>query len=296
MKLVNPTEILDTAIGLKESISLLKYAGFGGIDLSLFDMFQDDSVWCQDNYREYAREIRSYAESLDIFFLQSHAPFPSTKGEPEFDEMAFSRIVRAMEIASIAGVPRIVVHPPQHLPYVSNKKALFDMSVDFYKRLIPYCEQFQIQVCAENMWQWDEHRQVITDSVCSQPEEFCALIDAVGSPWIVACLDIGHCGLVGVNPADAIRMLGRDRLKALHVHDVDYRHDCHTMPFLENLDWESITTALGEIGYEGHLTFEANCFFQKLPRELWVPGAALLQRTGRYLISRIEEHSEAETE
>ncbi len=289
MKLVNQTDVLDRALGHAQTIAFLKNAGFDGIDMSFFDMLSDQSPWCQDDYRTYARQLRDTAESLGISFLQAHAPFPSNKGEAEFDEMAFSRIVRSMEIASMLGAPRIVVHPLQHVSYVNHKKLLFDISVDFYKRLIPFCEQYQIQVCTENMWQWDQNRQVITDSICSQPEEFRALLEAVDSPWITGCLDIGHCALVGVDPADAIRTLGRKHLQALHVHDVDYRHDCHTMPFLENLDWASITAALAEIGYEGHFTFEANCYFTKLPRQTWEPAAALLESVGRYLISQIED-------
>lgn len=71
------------------------------------------------------------------------------------------------------------------------------MNVEFYRTLIPDCERLNIRVCAENMWQWDDKREIIVDSICAQPEEFCALLDAIDSPWIVGCLDIGHSALVG---------------------------------------------------------------------------------------------------
>ena len=71
------------------------------------------------------------------------------------------------------------------------------------------------------MWQWDDKREIIVDSICAQPEEFCALLDAIDSPWIVGCLDIGHSALVGVEPRGTLSAhSGSKRLQALHVHDV----------------------------------------------------------------------------
>ncbi|MBQ8005797.1 MAG: hypothetical protein IJ303_05755 [Clostridia bacterium] len=41
-----------------------------------------------------------------------------------------------------------------------------------------------------------------------------------------------------------IDVLGKDRLKALHVHDVDGHSDLHTLPFFSKIDWNSILKAL----------------------------------------------------
>jgi excinuclease ABC subunit B len=84
-----------------------------------------------------------------------------------------------MEIAAILGAKIIVVHPKQHLEYAEYSKELFEMNVEFYKSLIPYCEKFGIKVATENMWQWDNVNKKIIDSVCSKPQEFCDLIDEI---------------------------------------------------------------------------------------------------------------------
>lgn len=57
------------------------------------------------------------------------------------------------------------------------------------------------------------------------------------------------------------------------------------MPFMEDLDWEAITDALAEIGYEGDFTLEADEFIRKLMPE----ASGLMAKTGHYLIGRIEE-------
>lgn len=289
MRLVNQTDVLDRELGYEEAVRFLAKSGFDGVDLSFFNLFEtENTLWMKD-YKQWAERLLALSWELGIDFLQAHAPFPSTEGREEFDRMAFCKIVRSMEIASLLEVPRIVVHPPEHLPYQENREALLTMAVEFYKRLIPYCEALGIQVCAENMWEWDEEKQAPSVGVCGKPEEFLWVLQQVDSPWIVGCLDIGHCVLVGVDPAEAIRVLGKKYLRALHVHDVDGQRDLHTMPYLGKVDWAAVTKALGEIGYQGEMTFETHGYFEALPRELWESAGVLLEKTGRHLVDEVKK-------
>lgn len=288
MRLVTQSEILAASFGDEECVRILAKAGFDAIDWSFFSMTQGEGVWCTDDWRAHALRVRAAGEDCGIAFAQAHAPFPSSRGQEPFDTVIRQRILRSLQAAALLGVKNIVVHPRQQLPYAKSRERLFDENLTFYRSLVPYCEEYGIRVCLENMWQYDDKRGYIVDSVCSQPQEFCALLDALDSPWMVGCLDIGHCALVGVDPADFIRALGPRRLQALHVHDVNHRQDNHTLPFLQALDWESITGALAEIGYEGDFTFEADEFLRAFPKALQPEASALMQKTGRYLIGRIQ--------
>lgn len=288
MKLSTQTHIMIDTFGQEEGIRLLAEAGYDAIDFSFFDLLEESSTWLQDDWRERASRLKAAAERCGITINQAHAPFHTSTGEEPYDTIMMERILRSMEAASIMGVKNIIVHPRQHLNYNQCKRQLFEENVTMYRQLIPYCEKWNIRVCAENMWHSDPKRNVIIDSVCSQPDEFCALLDAVNSPWIVGCLDIGHCALVSVDPADAIRALGPKRLQALHVHDVDYLHDNHTLPFVQQLNWDSIMTALAVIGYEGDFTFEADNFLVGFPKKLRPDAAAFMAKTGRYLIHQFQ--------
>jgi sugar phosphate isomerase/epimerase len=115
------------------------------------------------------------------------------------------------------------------------------------------------------MFQGDPRRHVLIESTCNSPDEFCDYVDALPAEHFTACLDIGHCGLVGQDAANFIRALGHDRLCALHVHDNDYHHDLHTLPLMGALDWDVITTALADIRYTGDITLEADGFLTRLP-------------------------------
>lgn len=288
MRLATTTDKLAEAFGDEECVRILAEAGFDSIDWGFFEMAAGKGIWCTDEWREHALRLRDLGAECGIGFSQAHAPFPSSQGDEATDRVILNRILRSMEAASILGIPNIVVHPVQHLNYAKERKRLWEMNLEFYRSLIPYCEEYGIRVCAENMWQYDNRRRYIVDSVCSQPEEFCGLLDALDSPWITGCLDLGHCALVGTEPQDFIRAMGRHRLQALHVHDVDYLQDCHTMPFLKSLNWKAITEALAEIGYEGDFTFEADSFYEGFPDGLKRDACRLMERTGRYLVKQIQ--------
>ena len=290
MKLCTQTHALVDSFGPEEGVRKLAEAGYDALDFSFFEMVNGQGPWLKRDWKARAKRVRSLADELGVEIRQAHAPFPSSKGSEPFDTEIRKRIIRSMEVASIMGARHIIVHPMQHLTYHTHQQELFEMNVRFYRSLIPECERLGIKVCAENMWQRDDKRKYIVDSVCSRVEEFNALLDTVDSPWITGCLDLGHTALVGSEPQDFIRAMGKDRLQALHVHDVDYLSDCHTMPFMERLDWEEICKALGEIGYEGDFTFEADNFLFNLPKELQADGARLMVKVGRYLISRILDY------
>jgi len=292
MRLVTQTRQLAESFGDEECIRILAKAGFDAIDWSFFAMIDGQGIWFQPGWQEHAKNLKALAQECGIAFSQAHAPFPSSRGEEPFDTTIRQYILRSMEAAALMGAGNIIVHPLQHLTYSKNRAQLFEENITFYRSLIPACQEYGIRVCAENMWQYDSKRGHIIDSVCSQPEEFCALLDTIDNPWVVGCLDIGHCALVGQEPADFIRALGPKRLQALHVHDVDYRHDNHTLPYLQSLDWESITAALAEIHYTGDFTFEADCFLTAFPAQLQPEASAFMAKTGRHLISLIEAAAE----
>lgn len=280
-----PTEILESKLdGLDNTIKLLADAGFNAYDVTLCGMYKDDGHWANlDSYKEEAQRLRKLADGCGIACNQSHAPFPSSVGDEEKDKVIFGKIVRSMEVASILGAKIIVVHPKQHLEYAEHIDELFKMNVEFYKSLIPYCEKFGIKIATENMWQRNKNNRSIVDSTCSRPGEFCDYIDAVGSEWLVGCLDIGHAALVGTNIPNFIRAMGKERLQALHIHDVDYISDSHTLPYALNIDYDEVAATLAEIGYEGDITFEAMKFFTKLPAETLPEAARLMCAVGKHL-------------
>jgi len=290
MLLSSQTEVLAGLYGEEEAIRLLAESGFDAFDLSLFAMSSDPAYPMNGpDYREFSQRLRKTAERCGIVCNQAHAPFPSSVGDPEQDDAIFKSIVRAMEGAAIAGAKVIVVHPKHHLSYRTNARQLMEQNMEFYRALIPYCEQFGIQAACENMWQYNERAGRIIDSTCSRPDEFCAYLDELDSPWIVGCLDIGHTAITDEDLGSFIRQMGKKRLRALHVHDNDLLDDSHTLPFTGKIDFNALTTALSDIDYQGDFTFEADNFLKMFPQELVLDALRLMNRTGRYLMEKVKE-------
>lgn len=284
MILSTQTDFLGRTYGEPEAIRMLAKAGFDAYDFSFFPMFEDAAYPMNaPDFREYAKSLRAVADEAGIPCNQAHAPFASSSGDPADDKIRFDAIVRSMEAASILGAENIVVHPKHHLPYATCAQELMEMNVRFYKSLVPFCEEFGIHVACENMWQYNEVTHCIVDSVCSRPQEFCGYIDAIGSPWIVACLDVGHVVLTDEDLPHTIRTLGPKRLRALHVHDNDYAEDSHTLPFTLKVDFQALAGALREIGYQGDFTLEADNWLKGFPKPLVPDALVMLYKTGRYL-------------
>lgn len=273
-------------LGMKPAIDMYAEVGYDALDMSMFNM-----ATVEKGLEEYYKDIREYSNARGLVFNQAHAPFPSSMNNAEETEKRFDDIVTAMKYASILGVKNIVVHPCQHLAYAKEgvPEKLFEINMEFYTRLIPYCEEYGIRVALENMWQGiGPHK--ISHSTCSKPEEFIRYMDTLNNDCFTACLDIGHTILCCEDPADFIRALGKKRLGALHVHDVDGIEDLHTLPYLGIANWDKIAKALAEIDYCGDFTYEANGVYKTKPVELFKAYQTLAVQTGRLIMGKIQSY------
>ena len=287
MLLSNTIEILNDHFGDAGAIKLLAECGFDAYDMSFITMDTcPEHPLNGENYIEYLKNLRKVADEAGIVCNQAHAPFHSSYGEKEKDDMRYRQIIRSIEGAAILGAKIIVVHPKQHLKYWESAEELREINLEFYKSLIPYCEKYNIKVAVENMWQYKDGG--IVDSTCSRAAEFCDYVDMLDSKWIVACVDIGHVVLTGETLTNMFHSLG-NRVQCLHVHDNDLIHDNHCLPFVMNVDFKEMVQALKDIEYKGDFTFEAASFCTKMPKELLPSALRFMHDTGRVLMKQIND-------
>lgn len=276
--------------GEQEGLKVLKDAGYDALDISLFGVSTSPGyVLSKDGWREYAEQIKKWADETGIYFNQSHVPFVfNWKNPNEFEERFMPLNIKGLEISGIVGAKIAIVHPYHYGDYFGHEEEIFEMNMKFYRDLLPYAKEYGVKIAIENMWRRELKRKYICPSACGKAEELARYIDALDDDTFVACLDLGHCGLVGEEAQDAIRILGHDRLKSLHVHDNNYVEDSHTLPFLSMMDWNEITKALADIDYDGEFTFEADAFLKYVPKDFKPTACKYMADTGRYLISKIE--------
>lgn len=276
------TDYLAYYLGLDKAIEVLIDAGYPALDLS---MFHTDRLFV-DGWEDQARRLRAYADERGVVFNQAHAPFGG--GYDNYVGKLIPMMPMAFKYASILGVKQMIVHPLQRGRYLGHEKELFDLNMDFYRSLIPLSEETGIRIALENMWQTHPVTHRVCDDVCADPHELAAYFDTLDDPkHFTVCLDIGHVAICGREPADAIRILGHDRLGALHVHDVDYVGDLHILPGTSRIHWNGVLRALADIDYNGEFTLEADNFFAGFDREYWPTVARFMADTARFMRDKL---------
>ncbi|MBR6562418.1 MAG: sugar phosphate isomerase/epimerase [Clostridia bacterium] len=250
------TEIRSVAnkVGEKRAVEMIAKAGFDGWDFSMLSMVKYDwgSNKCSpcehplagsEAYR-YARNLRKVGEDCGIVCNQSHAPYPTYCPE------IAATYEKCIELTAEAGGGICVIHPDNYKSAEEN--------AEMFLRLLPVARACNVKIATENMWSWSDATQSASFAACSNPKSFLEHMEAVNDEYFVACLDVGHAELKGLdtNAVEMIEALGH-HLQALHLHDNDRRGDRHRIPFSDSLDFDAITRALKRIGYSGFLTLEA---------------------------------------
>ena len=273
MKLSSNVIRFHNEFGLKKTIDIFSEAGFEGIDFNA-----DLEEYYTDVHSEgFYKNIKKYANDKGIVFAQTHAPFGSSFADAEKTKKRFREIVNSMRHSAWLGADMIVVHPCNHIAYKenSNYDCMMDYNLDFYKKLIPYAEEFEIKIAIEN----------IGGAITETPKGLLELMHLLDNEVFTACYDVGHANICGQDPADMIKALGK-HIGCTHIHDNDGIHDSHTLPYYGTIDWERVMKAFAEAGYEGNLNYEAGLFVNGVPVDLRKESAKYMAGVGKYLIER----------
>ena len=296
MKLSLPFGYMIRRYGAQNACEQIKNAGFEAVDYGLEEISKDETPFNNEDWQDYTKELRKTATDMGMEFNQTHAPFIFTRAmwndNDGFENYILPRIIHSIEVSALLGAKTVVVHPRNHFVYEGHEEEIFNINMDFFRRLIPHAEKNGIKIAVENMFQTDVRRKCISDDTCSDPKEFVRYIDTLNSEYICACLDIGHVCVVKhrEEPWDVIRALGKERLGALHVHDNNYREDNHFAPYRGKVDWNEVTRALGEIDYGGDFTYETTGSVAGMSDELVTVELKYLSDIGHYLIRQIDQN------
>jgi sugar phosphate isomerase/epimerase len=187
------------------------------------------------------------------------------------------------------GIPQIVVHTVKNgIPD--------DVDVDvqaynrpFFSELIPIAEKLNIKIGMENLFRKKPNGNFNYIGVLGTAEEMNTYRDSFNTDVFVTCLDIGHAAIVGVDPAEFIRGMSKDKLTMLHVQDTDFKADKHWLPYMGKHDWDSITSALAEIGYDNNMNLEVLHFYDRFKdHDLMQSSLCHAAKVARHLADEVE--------
>ncbi len=273
--------------GAENAVKMLFEAGFPAVDMTVCG---DYSFARGADGAALAKRLRAESDARGTVFNQAHAPFGG--GYENYTKKLIPTFPEVFEFCSILGVKTIVTHPIQNGRYYGNEERLFEENMKFYTSLAPLAREYGVKVAIENMYNLhpvNTTRKV--DDVCADPREHCRYFDELNDPeHFTLCLDVGHAALCDREPEDSIRVLGQKRLGSLHVHDVNYISDMHTLPGTSKLHWEKICQALGEIDYTGDFTLEAECFLYNFPLDFLPTVLKFMNDTAKMYSDKVDSY------
>ncbi|TDF93800.1 sugar phosphate isomerase/epimerase family protein [Paenibacillus piri] len=273
----------DDHISYIESIQRCKETGFSVLDFNMCAMIHNKTELNGPNWEAELEKIKIAAQHYGVEFSQSHLPYlPGNKPYPagSEEETFFDEITRRSLVAShVLGVKAAVVHPlTEQVVEEHSEEANLKLNHQFYDSIVEEAAKLNVNIAFENMADLNNKRRF-----GSIAEELITLVDSFNDPHVGICWDIGHGNRVYKNQVRPIRLLG-DKIIALHVDDNHGTTDDHLLPFLGNIDWETIMPLLTEIGYKGDFVYEIKTN-NYMPDELKNLTARFCYEVGEYLLA-----------
>lgn len=294
------SNLFKTAELAKKYAPIFKEAGFDALDYNIDALFPQGDVLSgkrfpllerpSEEYLAYFDEITKILQENGIEVGQTHAHFSTliAAGDKERNEYLLELLKKEIEITAAMGSKYIVIHPicrGYNIDYTWEMEKAENITM--YTALIDTLKKYDVICCLENMWGMCNGK--IVASACGNMIEAAEYIDTLneiaGEERFGFCFDVGHSVVCSVDPVRSLILLG-DRVKALHLHDVEINRDSHTAPFRGVVDWDGLMRTLYSINYEGNLNFEASACWNSLPEPLYPSAIKGLGDIGKYFMEK----------
>lgn len=242
---------------LAAGLARMKKHGFDCTDYQKFTDTEAHPELFECTDAEFDARVLEDAAALaaaGIEVYQTHGPWrypPRDSTEEDRDER-FRVMSRALRGTRLLGCRYMVIHP--FMPFGTGDDGdideYFRINEEMYRRLCAVAEQENVIICLENM--------PMPRLPLATPEQILDFVKKIDSPWLRVCLDTGHSAVCGVPAGEAVRLLGNEYLRVLHVHDNNGKSDQHLLPYSGVTDWKDFGQALKDIGYAGSLSLECS--------------------------------------
>ena len=241
--------------GIEEGAKKMRQHGYSCIDYQGFVNINGKILSMSEAEREKElTAIRLICENEGLIFSQAHSPwrYPPKDKDPSDRKEWLEAMVASIRGTAYLGSKLFVVHPL--MPYGANSsenaEEMKSINFEFFNSLAEKGKEYGVTVCLENM----PFPQLPITTV----QHVLDTVKAVDSDYFKVCLDTGHTLVCGSTLADSVRLLGKEYLAALHVHDNDGTADKHLRPYEGIGDWEAFTDALDQIGFDGCVSLETD--------------------------------------
>jgi L-ribulose-5-phosphate 3-epimerase len=256
-----------------EGLTLLKRAGFDGIELWLGDRPWFQMHTSDADLRARAKQIQDAGLVVsDIANILDWEENIASR-DPARREAASRHIERQIEAAQIFATDAILIVAgvvSEETPY----NEVYKRTVGTLQRLAEVAAKARVKIGVENCN--SEQRFLLS------PREFSTFLDEVNSPWVGIHLDVGNIHDTGF--AEQWIEIHGPRITRIHVKDVlKHRGRCgdqsvYTNIFLGDNNWPAIHQAMRKVNYDGWLIAEMESRYRYAADQQVFDTAAALNR------------------
>lgn len=216
----------------------IKDAGFDAVTLDVCGMayapiFEEYSVKACEMVKQIGLEIESvhfpFCDWVDFA-----SPWENDRQE------IIKWVVKMGKILEKYNVRCYVFHPGGSSCKEETRAKFLEKLTDSASQI---AKQLNTYICVENM---------VGGTLLNTASKLKEYADNCGDAKVV--IDVNH--LLHDKQEDAIRLIGGDKLKMIHISDYDGVYERHFMPGEGVIDWMAVIGALEEIGFDGAFNFE----------------------------------------
>ena len=243
----------DTEAHLPELYEI-KELGYDCVDFQCFCHTEDDFFGEQKEVDRLIKLVRGAAKEAGIIISQTHGPWrwPPQDATKEDRAERFEKMTRSLYGTAALGCTDMVIHPI--MPFGDyqdpHPDEFMEMNLEFFGKLTEEAVKAGVIIDFENM--------PMPALSLATPYQILDFVKRINSPNFRVCLDTGHCAATKNDPAEAVRAIGKEYLRVMHVHDNDGIGDLHWLPETGVINWAEFSKALSDIGFDGTFSLETD--------------------------------------
>ena len=237
-----------------KSLPEIKRLGYDCVDFQSFCHTENVFFGQSREVSRLLKIVRDAVEENGLAVSQTHGPWrwPPQDATKEDRDERYEKMVRSLYGTAELGCTDMVIHPIMPFGDYQNPhpEEFMEMNLEFFGRLTEEAKKAGVIIDFENM--------PMPALTLATPAQILDFVKKINSPYFRVCLDTGHCSVTKSDPAEAVRMIGKDYLRVLHVHDNDGRSDFHWLPETGVINWAEFSKALHDINFEGVFSLETD--------------------------------------
>lgn len=262
---------------MESAMRLLHDASFEGIDFPFSVYSADDAQpLCQENWRQWAREVRRLSEELQLPLVQAHATWRQPLADDLHYDPPHDVYFRTLEACRITGCKQLIFHPLRQNARVdseSMRSRIHERNVRWFCALLSAAEENDVYINIENTFD-SHHAQQPGDKPYPYvtAADILALVRDIGSSRVRVCIDTGHANIAAQDIPAILRACRAD-LATVHLNDnygliSPVYEDLHLFPGYGRIDWCAVLSALQEVGFDGAFNIEPIAELRRVPNSV----------------------------